>query len=417
MDEERKNILEVRKQIEEHRRLAIERRSKIEEDKKKFPFINEVQPRKKIIAFYTGYTPSFNPNDPNNNSIECYGSELCTKNVAENLVANRYDVHIFSSGNCPTSSCNGVIYHNILAYPNFQRQNVIDALIISRYINFFIYNVPIVKKIIFWSHDTTVQPAFNGVMLNNNGAEFALNVLCHIDKYVALTPTHKKFILDDYLGRVRGLTETEQKKFIIIGNGLVPDFFSDQSKIIRIKDRFIYSSNPERGLDLTLDLIERLYEKRKSITLHIFYSTLNERLRKRISTIPYVTFHGKISQKELAVEMMKSEFWLYPPFFYETYCMTAIECQMAGVIPIVRKYGGLIDTVEDRGINLELKDWKSDNERNLNISNFTNTVVDATLKLMDDETEKERLRKMGFKFANEQRYSEIVKKWIKVIEE
>ena len=371
---------------------------------------------RKIVVFYTGYSPSFNPKDPNNNSVECYGSELCTRNIAEQLAKNNYDVHIFSSGNNQISTYNDVTYHNTFTYTNFQRNNIIDILVISRYINFFIYNVPIAKKVIFWSHDTTVQPSFMGLSLNDNGAQFTLNILHHIDKYVALTPTHKNFIVNNYFGQIRYLTGEEQEKFVVIGNGLIPEYFSEQPKITKIKNRFIYSSNPDRGLDVTLDLIQKIHAVKESVTLHVFYSKLPENLAKRISTMPYVTFHGKVTQKELAVEMMKSEFWLYPPHFYETYCMTAIECQMAGVIPIVRKYGGLVDVVGDRGINLELKEWKTAEEMTRNLSIFSNTLVEMTLKLMDDEAEKERLRKMGIEFASRQRYSEIVKKWIQLFE-
>ena len=189
----------------------------------------------KIIVFYTGYSPSFNPKDPDNNSVECYGSELCTRNIAEQLAKYNYDVHIFSSGNSVISTHYGVTYHNTFTYAKFQHDNIIDILIISRYINFFIYNVPIAKRVIFWSHDITVQPSFNGLSLHDNGAQFTLNILHHIDNYVALTPTHREFIINNYLGKIRYLSEEEQKKIVVVGNGLVPEYFTDQSKITKIK--------------------------------------------------------------------------------------------------------------------------------------------------------------------------------------
>lgn len=191
----------------------------------------------------------------------------------------------------------------------------------------------------------------------------------------------------------------------------------ENKKIERIPNKFIFCSDPDRGLDLTLELLKRIYPMEKSITLDIFHSKISPEIQKKIEEMPYVKFHGKVSQERLAKEMQKADFWLYPTHFYETYCMVGLECQMAGVIPIVRKLGGLIDTVGDRGIQIEFKNSQNPEEYIKYFNEFTDRMISSVMMLIYNPAEKEKIRENCVKFAYEQRYSNIVKKWIQIIEE
>jgi glycosyltransferase involved in cell wall biosynthesis len=59
-----------------------------------------------------------------------------------------------------------------------------------------------------------------------------------------------------------------------------------------------------------------------------------------------VVQHGRVNQKELAQEFQRSSLWLYPTYFTETYCITAVEAQLAGAIPITNHLAGLGETVK-----------------------------------------------------------------------
>lgn len=370
--------------------------------------------QKTCIVFYTGYSPCFSEFFPD---TKCYGSELCTRNIAENLVKCNYEVHIFSDGNIISNVSNGVNYHNFQYYNQFQdkffelHNRKIDVLVISRYINFFIYCIPKVEKIFFWSHDTTVQPYYGGVKLFDEGSYFLLNVLDKIDRYIVLSETHRIFVFE-WLQKVRTLTDSEKEKFIVIGNGLDYKLFENLHKVRRIPNRFIYCSDPTRGLSQALDVLEIVYKEEKNITLEVYYADVSEDLKKRIKELPFVHLNGKVEQKDLIVEMCKSEFLMYPSFFFETYCMVALECQMAGVIPIVHKTGALIDTVGDRGISIAIKGNTPEDYKEL-----INELAIETLKLIKDETRKKEFRKKGIEFAKNQTYKKIVKRWIKFIEQ
>jgi glycosyltransferase involved in cell wall biosynthesis len=210
------------------------------------------------------------------------------------------------------------------------------------------------------------------------------------------------------LGRIRKLTDDEQKKFIILGNGLDKSLFELQEPVERVRNKFIYCSDPNRGLGVGLEVIQRLHAIASDVTYEIYYSKLNDELAKKVESMPYVKMNGKVSQKDLIRELHKCEYLMYPSFFFETYCMVALECQMAGVVPIVNKFGALIDTVGDRGLVLESSDKT--------IKGLIDTMVIETLKLMDDPARKQMYVDKGKKWAVEQEYSLIVEKWINLIE-
>ena len=356
---------------------------------------------KKSVVFYTGYSPTFSGEQ----GSKCYGSELCCKNIAERLAVN-YEVHVFSDGNIFSVTNNDVNYHNFGYYNTFQKKyeqsrgKIIDVLVISRYINFFIHNVPKAKKIIFWSHDTTVQPYYDGVKLHGEGGPFTINLLNKIDTYITLTKTHKEFVYK-WLSEFKELTDQEKSKFIVLGNAFNPKLFQhEEEKIERVENRFIYCSDPNRGLGAALDVIKRLHDVDNSVTLEVYYGELSQELKEKAELLPFVHINGKLEQSDLIKEMYKSDMLLYPSFFFETYCMVALECQMAGVIPITSDFGALKDTVADRGITVSFED--------VPYEQFIDKMVEETLKLMNDPERKLKMRLEGLKFASEQTYDNIV---------
>jgi glycosyltransferase involved in cell wall biosynthesis len=404
---------------------------------------------KKCVVFWTGYSPCFSPGE--NDTGACFGAELCTRNVAERL-AEFYDVHIFSLGNEISNEHKSVKYHNSLYYNTFQTKytNItkrpIDVLIVSRYINFFAYCTANAKKIIFWSHDTTVQPFFDGRSFPSDGAYLTLNLLHNIHTYVTLSPAHYKFVLD-WLGKVRPLTDEEKNKFKILGNGLDLTLFKDEKKesneeeseesekemsseednksndeenessekkdekqnttISRVPHKFVYYSDPVRGLKQALHCIQRLHAVHEDVTFDV-YRELDQETMRVIEGMPYVKVHGKVSQAELFKKLKQCEYLMYPCCFFETYCMTALECQMAGVIPIVKGVGALIDTVGPRGICITTGNTEGE---------ILDKIVSETLKLMEDVELQKTLRKAGREFAESQSYPHIVSQWKKLIEE
>ena len=185
-------------------------------------------------------------------------------------------------------------------------------------------------------------------MLEENAKYLMLNMMDKITGIIALTNWHKNFLINYY-----GL---DPNKIFIIGNGLAQENFN--KKVDKIKNRFIYTSAPNRGLD---KLIEYMLEIRKTVpdvTLYIYrglddFDNNTKPILDKIKKYPYkdfVKFMGKVDQETLAVEMLKSEYWFYPTNFTETYCMSGLEAMAAGCMCITSDLAALHDTIGDRGI-------------------------------------------------------------------
>ncbi len=68
----------------------------------------------------------------------------------------------------------------------------------------------------------------------------------------------------------------------------------------------------------------------------------------RVQSMPGVVYHGRIGQDELARLQLSCFAWLYPPNdFNENCCITSLEAQAAGCVPITRDNGGLPDTLHN----------------------------------------------------------------------
>jgi len=58
-----------------------------------------------------------------------------------------------------------------------------------------------------------------------------------------------------------------------------------------------------------------------------------------------VIFTGRLSKPALADVLMQSDVCLYPCNFFETFCLTALECQAAGVPVVTSEFGALATTL------------------------------------------------------------------------
>ena len=58
-----------------------------------------------------------------------------------------------------------------------------------------------------------------------------------------------------------------------------------------------------------------------------------------------VIFTGRLSKPALASVLMQSDVCLYPCNFFETFCLTALECQAAGVPMVTSEFGALATTL------------------------------------------------------------------------
>ena len=115
--------------------------------------------------------------------------------------------------------------------------------------------------------------------------------------------------------------------------------------------RLVWTSSPDRGLKELLDIFEKAVDIDSELTLDIYYGMDNinkicggdqQKLPWKDSwdqsyrsfKIPGVTWRGRIGQKQLRKEIYTSGMWCYPTWFCETSCISCMEAQACGAIPI-----------------------------------------------------------------------------------
>ena len=131
-----------------------------------------------ILCFHMGYATLSEVN---------YGSEISLIHLAKEL-EKYYDVYIFSS-NCQKEE-GDLKFKNSSSFEEFSKNNVIDIIIISRYLNIFLDNTLKANKIFVWVHDLTFQSFWNGHSLRDSGKHLYNNVAHRIDGVVVLSNYH-----------------------------------------------------------------------------------------------------------------------------------------------------------------------------------------------------------------------------------
>jgi hypothetical protein len=149
-----------------------------------------------------------------------------------------------------------------------------------------------------------------------------------------------------------------ENKIFTINNGIELNHFPKPQT--KIKNTFVYTSRSERGLQRVLELWESIS---KNITdAHLSISSYNvfpdpnnkidfilEHEIKKYSNVDHL---GKLNEKDLYDLMNTTEYWLYPTNFFETSCITAMEMLKSRVICLYYPIGGLVDTMNNHGIQL-----------------------------------------------------------------
>ena len=280
------------------------------------------------ILFYTGYASLSGFN---------YGSELALVQLAKQLQKD-HDVFILSFHAGPD--------HLGLKFLSFQEylEQTFDVIIISRYINFFLYFPVRALKCFIWIHDISFQAAFNGQMLPCNGRYYLENVM--YEGVIVQTKWHKdtfEQIYPDAIDRIN-----------IIGNGIDTSLY--KTPVEKIKYKFIYTSSPTRGLTYLLDIFPKIKEKYPDSLLYIYRDSAEftqEQLTKIKELKEYVFYKGFANNVSLSREFLSSDVWLYPTNFNETYCISALEAQAAGCLCLCTNMAALSEVVSDRGLLLK----------------------------------------------------------------
>jgi len=120
------------------------------------------------------------------------------------------------------------------------------------------------------------------------------------------------------------------------------------------KIRLVYTSTPQRGLEILVPVFEFLATQEENIHLDVFSSfkiygwddadKQFEPLYERIRNHPQMTYHGFKPNEELKEHLNSAHIFAYPCTWMETACRAMIEAMSSGLVCVHPNYGALPET-------------------------------------------------------------------------
>jgi glycosyltransferase involved in cell wall biosynthesis len=201
---------------------------------------------------------------------------------------------------------------------------------------------------IAWRHNIKITDAPTFVWSHDLGTPGAENH-SQYERILCLTPFHKQYMM-----ATQGVPE---HKIHVTRNGLKPERFVPEA-IERDPFKFIFSSSPDRGLDRSMRVLDRVRVKYPEVKLHIYYGIEHldryglSDMRKNLAAMmeerkDWVIYHGATQQDELMREFKGAAYCIQPSDWIETSMISAIERLSCGVYQIIRGVGGCIDTLRE----------------------------------------------------------------------
>jgi hypothetical protein len=336
---------------------------------------------KKTIVIHTGDISFYwDPKSKKNIS----GSEHMAMYLAEEFTYLGYRVFIFGNFDDDINNVNyettinNVQYIDYTYFSNFCLNYEIDYLIISRFLSNLSYYDNI-KNVYLWVHD--VLPVGDNKFIQLHQEKFK--------KIICISEWQKQNIIKNI--------NFPNNLIYLSRNAIRPNRFLMNKDIIKTPFRFIYTSDPIRGLSNFLDMIEPLKKRYPQSSFYIFgkYNQISDMMMKKIKDCDYIFLHPRISQDELVVELQKSDVWLYPTCFEETYCISSVEAMASKCLIATIKLAALTEIIGNRGI----------------ITDSYETLFDELCKVLDDKEKKEEIIERGYEWALKQDFYNLALDW------
>jgi glycosyltransferase involved in cell wall biosynthesis len=368
--------------------------------------LNTVYSDESLNIAIVGYVnESFGQWDPSNIQTGLPGSEECVVYASKELANRGHRVTVYmdppedSVWNSPFSN------PSWLNANTFDNNNIIyDIIILWRFYASNKYHSR-AYKVFGWYHDGIISkknayvfPEFDGVLLLSN---------YHLSQF--------NYVFVNF----------HQMLTKICGNGVLHEQFENPMNITN-NHSIGYFSNYARGLYILLKIWPNIINIYPDATLDICYgrqtwgTMSNEDLNTVVELIEKyksigVTEHGKIGHQALADIMQQTSIWAYPCNELgesETFCITAVKCQLAGCIPVTTRIGALNETVH----------LEAPFSHNLTSNGSTDKYQELLLNTLAriDTTNPEIIKEEREKyiaFAKQWSWSSCIDKWLELYDE
>lgn len=347
----------------------------------------------KTLVIHTGEIHfTWNPSLPTKIS----GSEYMAMNMAKEFRDLGYRVFIFGQFLDEKddkkidyqTTIDGIQYIDNVYFSDFCLTYVVDQLIVSRFINNLVY-YDNVKNVYLWLHD--ILPV---------GGDFRY-IQIHKEKFkgvICISEWQKRFVMKH--------TKIDEQAIYVSRNAIYPKRFNGPTPVDRTPFRFVFTSDPNRGFNNFVEMIPWIKERYPQSTFYLFgrlEQVSDEDMARAKAMSDYVFISPRVSQEQLVTELKKSDVWLYPTSFDETYCISAVEAMAAGCLVASINEAALCEIVGDRGV---MVDYTTREETN-------RALFEALCKVLDDPKKKEEITERGHEWAMKQDYYTLALDWKK----
>ena len=173
-----------------------------------------------------------------------------------------------------------------------------------------------------------------------------------VDKVVTISPFHSRYFAQRY--------EIRQPIHI----DLPIRSWEYEKETEKVPNRLIFTSVPDRGLDVVLKTFNKIRDVLPDASLVItsdyrlwgVESARNDSYVMSFKDERNVQFLGAVPRSRLVEEQMKAQIHYYPCTYEELFCIAVAESQVAGVLPITTPKGALESTNMGVIINGDAKD-------------------------------------------------------------
>lgn len=335
--------------------------------------------------------PTFETWDPDTAKTQGLGgSEEAVVYLSKELVKLGWVVDVYNNIDQP-NQFDGVNYYNFWTYDKKVPCDVFIAWRNSEYLE----EAPKGSKKYMWLHDVQKDEYWTPERLKV------------VEKIFCLSKWHRdnfKKVPDD--------------KFFLTRNGIIPSQFSAAGEIQRDSFKCVYASSPDRGLDVLLEMWPEIIKKAPDAHLHVFYGfsptydklhANNDRMiefkevtLKKMEDLEGVHYHGKVNHAELHEHFMSAGLWLYPTYFTEISCITAMKAQVAGMIPVTMTLAALDETVQHGyKVDFAIQDTRA-----------RTAFINITVDLLKDPKKQEKKRLPMMKWSKDYfSWSKVAEEW------
>lgn len=226
---------------------------------------------------------------------------------------------------------------------------------------------------VYWLHDLPTDPETNHLKDESSRSRFHKIVYCG------------NWQMQQYQN-ILGIPHDDKTCVIETAIEPVSLFTSKDTDTIRL----IYTSTPQRGLQILVPVFEELCKKYDNLELDVFSSfkiygwesadSQYEQLFERCRQHPKINYHGFASNDTVREHLQKAHIFAYPSIWPECNSKSLIEAMSAGLLCVHPNYAGLSDTA---GGMTAMYNWNQD--MNAHANHFFNLLDHCIPRVFEPE--------------------------------